>query len=104
MSGVASTDMSWFGWDNLSDACGTLAEAFGQELEVGELVVNGFGDLDAAFFVETKGFLEMGEHAHAARDGESDAAKFAGSWYPGLVTTRRRPRKRSNCAWIRSRR
>ena len=68
--------MGGFGGNDLSNACGTIAKAACQELEVGELVMNCLGELDAALVVETKGFLEVGEHARSSWDGESHTAEF----------------------------
>jgi hypothetical protein len=40
--------MGGFCGNDLSDACGAFAEAVGQELEVGKLVVDGLCELDPA--------------------------------------------------------
>jgi hypothetical protein len=74
--------MGWLRENDLSDACRALTEAARQELEVGKLVVNGLRELDSAFIVEAKGFLEMGEHARASRDCKRHAAKFAEQLIP----------------------
>jgi hypothetical protein len=74
--------MCWFGGNDLRDARGTMCQAVGQELEVGELVVNGSGEFDSALLVEAKGFLEMGEHARSDRDGESHTSEFTEELVP----------------------
>jgi hypothetical protein len=83
-SRVTRTYMGWLCRNDLSDACRAIAEAARQELEVGKLVVNCLGELDSAFIMEAKGFLEMREHAPAARDGKGHAAKFAEQLVPLL--------------------
>jgi hypothetical protein len=76
--------MGGFGRNDLSNAGWALAEAAGQGLHVGELVVNGLRKLDATLLVEAKGFLEMGEHSLAARDCKGHAAKLAEQLVPLL--------------------
>jgi hypothetical protein len=73
-----------FGGNDFRNAGRASAEAACQVFEVGELVVNGGGELDAALVVEAKSFLELGEHANAARDGESHAAEFTEELVPLL--------------------
>jgi hypothetical protein len=46
------------------------------------LVVNGTVELDTALVFESKGFLEMGEHACSTRNGEGHAAEFAKKLVP----------------------